>query len=281
MNNSALILAVVGFVFTFTSLVLYLRTIPQNRVPTSVFGFASRMAIGAAISGVAIYLGITGVGAAGWMVYVPAGLGLVVGAMILVFLTQRKTPLGDIKIKVGEPYIPFSAKTPEGEDYSSDAFKGKRILFKLFRGGWCPYCSQELIIFNEMIDEMAEYDVSLVALSKDEPDQAVVHRNRDDLTFQLLSDAELKVVRSYGVEHHKTLGQSSVAKSKLGGIFGGVVFGLAPFKVMSMAIPTSVLIDEEGIVRWIDQSEDIRLRSSREMVMGAIKSAFGEIAAAA
>jgi hypothetical protein len=42
-----------------------------------------------------------------------------------------------------------------------------------------------------------------------------------------------------------------------------------------MAIPTSLLVDEQGIIRWIDQSEDYRLRSSEQRVMDAVRSAFG------
>jgi len=42
-----------------------------------------------------------------------------------------------------------------------------------------------------------------------------------------------------------------------------------------MAIPTSLLIDEHGVIRWIDQSDDYRLRSSNERVLQAVREAFG------
>ncbi len=80
------------------------------------------------------------------------------------------------------------------------------------------------------------------------------------------------IIRAYGVEHHKALGQTGVPKTTL----GAVPLGLAPFKFEAMAIPTTLLIDEAGIIRWIDQSEDIRIRSSGERVMDAAKTAFGE-----
>lgn len=42
----------------------------------------------------------------------------------------------------------------------------------------------------------------------------------------------------------------------------------------SMAIPTTILIDEQGIVRWIDQSDDSRLRASKDKVLGAVNRIF-------
>ena len=46
-----------------------------------------------------------------------------------------------------------------------------------------------------------------------------------------------------------------------------------------MAIPTTLLIDENGIIQWIDQSEDYRLRASMERVMAAVEKAFDRAAA--
>jgi hypothetical protein len=41
-----------------------------------------------------------------------------------------------------------------------------------------------------------------------------------------------------------------------------------------MAIPTSLLVDENGVIRWIDQTDDYRLRSSNERVLQAVSEAF-------
>ena len=41
-----------------------------------------------------------------------------------------------------------------------------------------------------------------------------------------------------------------------------------------MAIPTTLLIDEHGTIRWIDQAEDYRLRSSEEIILNEVKKHF-------
>ena len=41
-----------------------------------------------------------------------------------------------------------------------------------------------------------------------------------------------------------------------------------------MSILTTLLIDEEGLVQWIDQSEDYRLRSSNDRIQQAVEETY-------
>ncbi len=120
-----------------------------------------------------------------------------------------------------------------------------------------------------MQPQLAEHGVSVVALSKDTVEEAAIHKARDGITFTLLSDPNLEVIRQYRVEHHKAFGATT---GKL--IVGGIpLFFTASFK--TMAIPTSLLVDENGVIKWIDQTDDHRLRSDNARVLAAIESAFG------
>ena len=270
-NSLALFLSLIGFVVVLGTIVQYFRTIPRGTVPKKVGAFATKLAVGVVLSFVGVYLGITGAGSAGFLVYVPAGLGIMFGLFILWVLTQRKTPLGHINVKVGDKILQFKAQTSEGTPFESGELSDKRILLKFFRGGWCPYCSAELSAFNDMAPELEKFNVSIIALSKDTPSEAAVQKSRDSLNFPLLSDPDLKVIRQYGLEHHKALGQTKNPKKNI----VGMPFGLAPISFSAMAIPTSLLIDEQGVIRWVDQTDDYRLRSSTARVMEAVKAAFG------
>ncbi len=84
----------------------------------------------------------------------------------------------------------------------------------------------------------------------------------------LLSDPALEVIGAYGLEHRHALEFSTLSFS----IFG-LPLALVP-TVRRMAIPTTLLIDECGIVRWIDQTDDYRLRSSPSIVLGAVERFF-------
>jgi len=117
--------------------------------------------------------------------------------------------------------------------------------------------------------ELEAYGVSVIGLSKDSVKEAAYHKERDGLSMTLLADPKLEVLRQYGVEHHKAVEFST-------GRF--VVFGIPLALVPSfktMAIPTSLLIDENGIIVWIDQTDDYRLRSSEQRVLQAVDKVLG------
>ena len=123
--------------------------------------------------------------------------------------------------------------------------------------------------FETLAPKLAEHGVQVVALSKDSPADALKQRKRDKLSFQLLSDANLDVLRDYGAEHHK-----AVEFSKGGFALFGIPLALVPsFK--TMAIPTTFLVDEYGVIQWIDQSEDYRIRSAEDRVLAEVKRVFG------
>lgn len=120
-----------------------------------------------------------------------------------------------------------------------------------------------------MQSELEKLGIHVVALSKDSVEEALIHKDRDGLTLTLLADPKLKVIRQYGVEHHKALNFTTGRFTILGFPVG---FGPS-FK--TMAIPTSMLVDENGVIRWIDQSEDYRVRSDDRRVREAVGSVFG------
>jgi len=120
-----------------------------------------------------------------------------------------------------------------------------------------------------MNDQLAAHGVRIVALSKDTVEQVRYHYDRDRLDALLLSDADLTVIRQYGVEHHKAM-EFSIGRFQL----FGVPLALVP-TVKTMAIPTTLLLDEHGVVQWIDQADDYRLRSDVDRVLQAVCDVFG------
>jgi len=125
--------------------------------------------------------------------------------------------------------------------------------------------------FETISPKLAEYGVEVVALSKDTPQDAALQRTRDKLTFQLLSDPKLEVIKDYGVEHHKAVEFSTGRFTVM-----GLPLALVPsFK--SMAIPTTLLIDEHGAIQWIDQSEDYRIRSAEDRVLSEVQRVFDRV----
>jgi len=119
-----------------------------------------------------------------------------------------------------------------------------------------------------MQPELETQGIHVVALSKDTVEEAAIQKKRDGLTLTLLADPKLEVIRQYGLEHHKALGFTTGTVT-----FLGIPLAFQPsFK--TMAIPTSMLIDENGIILWIDQADDYRVRGDDERIRQAVDSVF-------
>lgn len=114
------------------------------------------------------------------------------------------------------------------------------------------------------------YGVSVVALSKDPPELARAHRDRDGIEFTLLSDPDLAVIERFGLLHEEALEFTTF-------FVAGIPLGWPKrLGFDRMAIPTTLLIDEQGIVRWIDQADDYRLRGDERRTLAALEESFGE-----
>ena len=94
----------------------------------------------------------------------------------------------------------------------------------------------------------------MVAISPDTQREARSMKRRYALGMRVLSDESLAVTRLYDIEHRKA-------------------FAVAAGRsiVRSLAIPTTILVDAKGIVRWIDQSDDYRLRSDADRVLATVE----------
>jgi len=106
------------------------------KVPMNPKGSKFLQCVGISLGGLAIILNFQGSESSNLALFVPAAFAVMMGLGFFWLLAQRKTPIGDLKVKVGDKLFPFAAATSEGGKFHSDEFAGQRILLKFFRGGW-------------------------------------------------------------------------------------------------------------------------------------------------
>ncbi|TNE91565.1 MAG: hypothetical protein EP330_05000 [Deltaproteobacteria bacterium] len=126
-----LVLALVAALASLASWVTYMGSVPSGRVPPRPIGHLSVQT--AALVASAVAMARAGADAS---VLVPALVASVMGALFLFLLSQRKTPIGDLRIAVGEPMLAFTALDRHGQPFTAEDLVGRRTLFKFFRGHW-------------------------------------------------------------------------------------------------------------------------------------------------
>jgi peroxiredoxin len=108
--------------------------------------------------------------------------------------------------------------------------------------------------WEDLRPELDARGIALVALSADTPEQIRAGRAKHGARATLLADPELAVTTQYGLLNRK---------------------GLAPGGLRKLPIPTTILVDADGVVRWIDQATDYQVRSHPERVLAAIRRTLG------
>ncbi len=136
MNTAVIGMSTAAFVVVMGTWGVYLASIPRGTVPVRPVGSVFMQCIGIVLAVSAIFSSYQGSETSGAAVLVPAALALMMGLTFLWLLSQRKTPIGDLKVKVGDNLLSFESTTSEGIGFHSDELKGKRTLLKIFRGSW-------------------------------------------------------------------------------------------------------------------------------------------------
>ncbi len=135
MNTVAVALSAGSLAWVTITVVAYFAKLPKGELTHKITGLVLQLlaGVGLAIAGIVWAYRSAALGLA---VVVPAALAVMLASVLLYLLTLRKTPVGDLKVEVGDRLLAFEAKTSEGDRFHTDELAGKRTLLKFFRGGW-------------------------------------------------------------------------------------------------------------------------------------------------
>jgi peroxiredoxin len=100
--------------------------------------------------------------------------------------------------------------------------------------------------FQHRLSEFDARGINVVAISVDPPDVNKRQSQKLGYTFPLLSDPNAKVIRRYDVLHP----------------------GAGP-KGADIARPAEFLLDSDGIVRWVNLTDNIAVRARPEQMLEA------------
>jgi len=108
-------------------------------------------------------------------------------------------------------------------------FRGRRLLLCFYPKDFSPVCSDQLSLYGQIKPELDEAGVELVGVSIDHTWAHAAFRERLDLDFTLLADFH--------------------PRGEMSGAYGAY---LDAYGTTNRSL---VLIDEEGIVRWVHEAD--------------------------
>lgn len=108
-------------------------------------------------------------------------------------------------MKVGQKAPNFSVKDDSGKDVKLSDFKGKKVVLYFYPKDDTPGCTKEACNFRDGIDEIKKQGAVVLGVSADSVQSHQKFKTKFDLNFQLLSDADKKIVEDYGVWKEKSM----------------------------------------------------------------------------
>lgn len=244
--NSGTILTALAFVTVAANLATHYPKITGNRAALRPRREQLLMVVAVVLAGAGVLLqpGIAG--------YALGGIALVPALLFLLATSTSGLPSRKLAVAVGQPAPDFSLTDADGRLFRLSELSGSPVLLKFYRGYWCPYCVGELAQLDRFAGDFAALGVRLVAVSSDRVDELAPFRRKHDWAIRLLADPALVVHRLYNVQSRKFTPRRG------------------PFR--DLAIPTTILIDRDGRVLWLEQSTDFRVRPQADMVLAKAKA---------
>ncbi len=153
----------------------------------------------------------------------------------------------------------------------AEALGSRPGVIVFYRGGWCPYCSIALRTYQaQLVPALADRGIPLVAISPQTPDGSLSTQETKELTFTVLSDPGNQIAGQLGI----------LTAPGDGARAAQLQLGLDLTKVnadgtTALPMPTVIIVDASGIIRWIDVHRDYTTRTEPDQVLRAITQTIG------
>ena len=160
-------------------------------------------------------------------------------------------------LKVGAKAPDFSLKNPNGKVVKLSALLKKGpVILTFYRGAWCPYCNLQMHQLKESQAQFKKYGASIVAITPQTPDKSVDQFKKDGYPFEVLSDLDYAVIKSYNLYWEVPAELDAAYKHA----FGLDVAAFNGKGRLGLPIPGTLVIDKTGVIRAAFAENDYKKR---------------------
>ncbi len=159
------------------------------------------------------------------------------------------------KIKEGKRLPKIELEDYDGNQVSSEDWKGQKRLVIFYRGNWCPICTAQVKELGDFEKDFKELGVRITLISPQSHEKSKNHANRVGMDYDFLVDVDNRAAKVLGI------------LSENGLPAGFEVLGYET----DVPKPTTFVLDENGKVIFADLTTNYRLRTRPEDIVAALK----------
>jgi peroxiredoxin len=147
----------------------------------------------------------------------------------------------------------------------SAARDGRPAVIVFYRGAWCPYCNLALRTYQEqLVGPLTDRGAVLIAVSPQKPDGSLTMQQANELTFTVVSDPGNQIAARLGILTAPT-DDAQHAQAAMGLDLTAVNAD----GTRTLPMPTTVIVDSNGIIRWIDVHPNYATRTEPAEILAA------------
>jgi peroxiredoxin len=147
---------------------------------------------------------------------------------------------------------------------------GAAAVVVFYRGAWCPYCNLALRAYEaELVSALTGRGVKLIAVSPQKPEGSMIMQETNKLSYVVVSDPGSKIAAELGILTAPS-DEAAAAQAKLGLELKNVNAD----STGTLPMPTVVVVDTEGIIRWIDVHPNYSSRSEPADILAAVTASI-------
>ncbi|MCR2793799.1 thioredoxin-dependent thiol peroxidase [Microbacterium sp. zg.Y625] len=101
-------------------------------------------------------------------------------------------------LQPGSPAPDFTLSDQDGEKVTLSSLRGRPVILYFYPAAMTPGCTTQACDFRDSMPALQSAGYTLLGISRDTPEKLRAFRDRDGLTFDLLSDPDHAVHEAYG-----------------------------------------------------------------------------------
>ena len=109
------------------------------------------------------------------------------------------------RLEPGDQAPDFTLADADGNEVSLHDYRGKRVVVYFYPAAMTPGCTKQACDFRDRLSVLQDAGLAVLGISPDKPAKLAKFRERDALTFPLLSDPDKSVLTGYGAFGEKTM----------------------------------------------------------------------------
>lgn len=109
------------------------------------------------------------------------------------------------RLEPGAAAPDFTLPDADGNDVTLSALRGRKVIVYFYPAAMTPGCTKQACDFRDSLDSLQAAGYAVLGISPDKPEKLAKFRDRDGVTFPLLSDASKETLEEWGAFGEKTM----------------------------------------------------------------------------